>query len=209
MTSSSSENSPPRLSDEQLLQSHKQGDQTAFEQLIQRYRAQLFHFLVRFTANRATAEDVFQEAFLQVHLSVDSFDPKRRFKPWLFTIAANKARDHMRKQARRPAAPLSAPVGGDSEEESQSFVDLLQADLPLPEERMAEKETAERITQTIYRMPEHLREILLLAYFEQFSYNDIAQILSIPLGTVKSRLHTAVGTFARQWKSENQQAEST
>jgi RNA polymerase sigma-70 factor (ECF subfamily) len=197
------------LSDEQLLQQYQQGRTEVFEVLINRYRRELLNFLIRLLGNRAAAEDVFQDTFLQIHLSAGSFDPKRRFKPWLFTIAANKGRDHLRKRKRRPAAPLDAPVGDEGQEESQSFIDLLKADLPQPEQRLEQAELEERVDRTIQQLPEHLREILLLAYFQKFSYNQIAEILQIPLGTVKSRLHTAVGTFAKLWREQNQELDTS
>ena len=193
------------LSDEQLLQQYQEGRTEVFELLIERYRRELLNFLIRLLGNRAAAEDVFQETFLQIHLSAGSFDPKRRFKPWLFTIAANKGRDFLRKRKRRPAAPLDAPVGDEGPDESQSFIDLLKADLPQPEQQLEQAELEERVDRTIQQMPEHLREILLLAYFQRFAYNHIAEILQIPLGTVKSRLHTAVGTFARLWREQNRE----
>lgn len=188
-----------KLSDEALIAAYQSGRRDAFTALIERYRSELFHFLARFMGDRAAAEDIFQEAFLQVHLSVDSFETDKRFKPWLFTIAANKARDYMRKRARRPAAPLDAPMGGDAE--AGSFVDLLEADLADPEENLESAELVEQVQRIIGQMPEHLREILLLSYFQKLSYNDIADNLQIPLGTVKSRLHTAVANFAKAWKA--------
>ncbi len=188
------------LADEQLIERYRLGQVDAFNTLVYRYQRDLFHFLIRFCGNRVTAEDVFQDAFLQVHLSLDSFDTSRRFKPWLFTIAANKARDMMRKAARRPAGSLDASVG---DEDGCSFVDILQADLPGPETRVDEAETSEKVRQCLDGLPDHLREIVLLAYFQRFSYQEIADVLKIPLGTVKSRLHTAVGSFAKSWKSAN------
>ena len=190
----------PKVSDEQLIDRYRVGETQAFEALIQRYRQELFHFLIRFAGNRAAAEDVFQETFLQVHLSIETFDTSRRFKPWLFTIAANKARDYLRRMARHHAAPLSAPVG---EADGQTFADFLEADLPQPGDAMEDAEMADRVRQAVEQMPDHLREILLLSYFQKFSYNQIAEVLGIPLGTVKSRLHAAVGTFAQKWKSLN------
>ncbi|MDH3584096.1 MAG: sigma-70 family RNA polymerase sigma factor, partial [Phycisphaerae bacterium] len=174
-----------------------------------RYRHELLNFLTRFLGKRAVAEDIFQETFLQVHLSADTFDLDRRFKPWLFTIAANKGRDHMRRRARRPAAPLDAPIGGRGSDDGQSFVDILQDDLPLPGEAVEQAEQAERVQRTVDEMPEHLREILLLAYFQRFSYKQITEVLEIPLGTVKSRLHSAVGAFAKLWKQQNPARERT
>jgi RNA polymerase sigma-70 factor (ECF subfamily) len=190
------------LTDEQLLGRYRSGQTELFPVLVQRYRQELFHFLIRFAGNRAAAEDLFQEAFLQVHLSADTFDVSKRFKPWLFTIAANKARDYLRKQSRRKTASLSASMDK-SDDTSGSFIDLLQADLPLPDSVADEAETRARVRAVVDDMPGHLREILLLAYFQQMAYKEVADVLGIPLGTVKSRLHSAVGTFAELWRSKH------
>ncbi len=187
------------ISDEQLLQRYRSGQTPAFEELVERYRLELFHFLSRFAGNRAAAEDLFQETFLQVHLSAETFDPQRRFRPWLFTIAANKARDYLRRNNRRQTPQLSAPVD-ESGDDSRSFEDLLAGDFPLPPEEVEKQETQQLVKQVVSEMPDHLREVLLLAYFQQLAYKDIAEMLKIPLGTVKSRLHAAVATFADLWR---------
>lgn len=194
---------PGQRTDEQLLSDYREGDKAAFGQLVERYERELFHFLVRFLGDRAAAEDVFQEAFLQVHQSADQFDPQRRFRPWLFTIAANKARDLMRSQARRPTSPLQASISA-GDEDSGQFIDLMQSATELPGEPMERQELQQQVHKTVMAMPEHLREILLLSYFHQFPYKQISDILSIPLGTVKSRLHAAVAHFADRWRAMNQ-----
>lgn len=185
--------------DEALLQAHLDGDRTAFRDVIERYQRELLHFLIRFLGSRSAAEDVFQETFLQVHLSAETFDTSRRFKPWLFTIAANKARDHHRKHGRRSTMSLSATIGGEGE--GRAFIDLLEADLPSPELPVADAERSRVVKNVVDGLPRHLREILLLSYFQRLSYNQIAEALEIPLGTVKSRLHTAVAAFAHAWKA--------
>lgn len=188
--------------DEALLHEYLAGDANSFGKLVARYQRELFHFLVRFLNDRALAEDVFQESFLQVYQSADQFDASRRFRPWLFTIAANKARDALRSQARRASAPLQANISpGDAE--SGEFIDLLQADIPAPSEPMERAEMQKRVQQIVLAMPDNLREILLLSYFHQFPYKQISDMLDIPLGTVKSRLHAAVAYFAEKWKSAN------
>lgn len=194
---------PGEPSDEQLLADYRNGDKGAFANLVSRYQRELYHFLVRFLGNRASAEDIFQETFLQVHQSAEQFDPQRRFRPWLFTIAANKARDLIRSQARRPTNPLSASISpGDNE--SGEFIDLMQSTGELPSEPMERRELQDLVHNTVSTMPEHLREILLLSYFHQFPYKQISEILDIPLGTVKSRLHAAVAHFADRWRAMNQ-----
>lgn len=191
----------PNRSDEQLLEAYRQGDTDAFRTLIQRHQEDLIRFLIRLTGDRQAAEDVFQEAFLQVHISADTFDPTRRFKPWLFTIAANKARDLLRKRVRRQEVDLSAPISRSGDEGGQSFVDLMEINIPPPEEGLEAEERDALVQQAIDRMPHALKEILLLAYFQRLSYAQIAEELEIPLGTVKSRLHSAVAAFARHWQA--------
>ncbi len=188
--------------DEQLLAAYRQGDRASFARLVERYQRELFHFLVRFLGDRAAAEDVFQETFLQVHQSADQFDLERRFRPWLFTIAANKARDLMRSQARRPSSPLQASISP-GDDESGEFIDLLESAAQMPSEPLEREELQKVVQQTVMNMPDHLREILLLSYFHQFPYKQISDILDIPLGTVKSRLHAAVAHFADRWRTMN------
>src|SRR4051794_24741885 len=187
-------------SDEQLLADYRAGDKTSFSELVGRYQRELYHFLVRFLGNRAAAEDVFQETFLQVHQSAEQFDPQRRFRPWLFTIAANKARDLIRSQARRPTNPLQASISP-GDDESGEFIDLMQSVNAVPSEPLEREELQKQVQTTVTTMPEHLREILLLSYFHQFPYKQISEILDIPLGTVKSRLHAAVAHFADRWRA--------
>ena len=186
-------------SDEQLLIAYREGETAAFRDLMQRYTSELIHFLIRFLGSRAAAEDVFQDTCLQIHLSAETFDASRRFKPWLFTIAANKARDYHRKHGRHHALSLSDSVG--EEGEGQRFVDLLDAGMDGPDEPLADAERSHLVRQAVDDLPGHLREILLLAYFQKMSYSQIADTLGIPLGTVKSRLHAAVAMFAETWKN--------
>ena len=187
-------------SDEQLIAAYRGGDRASFAELVGRYERELFHFLVRFLSDRAAAEDVFQETFLQIHQSAENFDTQRRFRPWLFTIAANKARDLIRSNARRPANPLQANISGD---EGGEFIDLMKSAEAMPDVPLQQRELQQKVQTTVTSMPDHLREILLLSYFHQFPYKQISDILDIPLGTVKSRLHTAVAHFADRWRSAN------
>jgi RNA polymerase sigma-70 factor (ECF subfamily) len=204
---STAESAVSDRSDEQLLSAYVAGERAAFRELMNRYRDELVHFLTRFLGSRAAAEDVFQETFLQVHLSAETFDPDRRLKPWLFTIAANKARDYHRKHGRRTPMSLSAGMGDQGE--GQSYVDLMEADLPSPDAPVLDAERSRLVKQVVDSMAPHLREILLLSYFQRMSYNQIAETLEIPLGTVKSRLHAAVAAFARAWSSSRVENESS
>lgn len=196
--------------DEELVADYRRGDSPAFETLIRRHHDDLMRFLVRLVGNRTVAEDAFQETFLQVHVSAETFDTTRRFKPWLFTIAANKGRDALRRSARRRTLDLSAPVGGGrggaenhdgSGSGAKTYVDLMEVDVPQPGAAMDDLERSQLVQRAVDELPWSLREILLLAYFQRMSYNQIADSLNIPLGTVKSRLHSAVAAFAKKWQT--------
>ena len=186
--------------DAELLARFSEGDETAFRDLVNRYKNGLYAFLKQFLNQQDMVEDAFQETFLQLFTSRDSFDTSRPLRPWLFTIAANKAKDALRKRQRTAAIP----IGSIADSQEMTFDDVLNSlisDSTMPYEDLQKSETASLVGQIITDMPENLREILILAYFDKFSYKQMAQILSIPIGTVKSRLHTAVARFAKEWKS--------
>lgn len=188
------------ISDAELLQRYMKGDEAAFREIVSRYRNSLYAFLRQFLNQSDLVEDVFQETFLQLFMSRKSFDPSRPLRPWLFTIAANKAKDALRKAQRTSAVP----IGTISEAQEMSFdemVNTLGSDNSVPYDEVEKSETAARVSAVISDMPENLREILVLAYFNRFSYKQMAEVLSIPIGTVKSRLHTAVARFAKDWKA--------
>jgi RNA polymerase sigma-70 factor (ECF subfamily) len=200
------------LSDETLFTRYRSGEFPAFRTLVERHHDDLIRFLIRLMNDQAGAEDVFQETFLQVHQSADTFDATRRFRPWLFTIAANKARDYLRRKGRRRTFDLSAPLDadrGDGDGSSGSFIDLLEIRVPGPDAGMESAEISESVQKALGELPYALREILLLAYFQRLSYAQIADELEIPLGTVKSRLHAAVAAFARKWNAQHPNSEET
>ncbi len=189
-----------KLTDAELLQRYIQGDEAAFREIVNRYKNSLYAFLRQFLNRMDLVEDVFQETFLQLFASRKSFDPNRPLRPWLFTIAANKAKDALRKAQRTSAVP----IGAISDEQDMSFDEMLNtlsSNNNIPYDELERNETSARVDEVIAHMPENLREILVLAYFSKFSYKQMADALSIPIGTVKSRLHTAVARFAKDWNA--------
>jgi RNA polymerase sigma-70 factor (ECF subfamily) len=189
-----------KMTDAELLSHYNEGDEVAFREIVDRYKHSLYAFLKQFLNRSDLVEDVFQETFLQLFASRQSFDTQRPLRPWLFTIAANKAKDALRKAQRMPAIN----IGTLSQEQEMSFDEMLNSlasDNSVPFEDLERDETTVQVGEVIANMPQNLREILILAYFNKFSYKQMAGILSIPIGTVKSRLHTAVARFARDWKA--------
>lgn len=194
--------------DEQLLASYISGDEAAFGVLVRRYQRSLHQFLFRFVGDAALAEDVFQEAFLQVSRSARQFNPDRTLRPWLFTIAANKARDALRSRVRQKTTDLDAAVDS-SDADGAQFMSFLASDAPLPLERLELLDAARIVRRIVTGMPVRLRMVLILSYFQGLPYQEIAEILGVPLGTVKSRLHAAVAHFGQQWRQVADGAEGT
>jgi RNA polymerase sigma-70 factor (ECF subfamily) len=190
-------------SDEQLLAGFLAGDDKAFTALVERYSQELFQFVARFVRSPAAAEDVLQETFVQVYQAAAGFDPSRRFRPWMFTIAANKARDYLRGRARKKEVPLTTVSSSDSSEEV-SYLDFLSDPSSAPGEKLEADERQEVVRSIVTQMPDHLREVLVLGYYHRFPYREMAEVLSIPLGTVKSRLHAAVSYFAEAYRREEE-----
>ncbi len=194
-------------SDGELLALYQKGDEEAFKEIVSRYKNPLYGFLRRFLNQQDLVEDVFQDTFLQLYISKDSFDQGRPLRPWLFTIAANKAKDALRKIQRHSTVSLGA-IADTGDATVDDVVNILTSYEITPDQEVSEDETKARVREIIAQMPENLKAILILAYFEQFSYKQMAEILSIPIGTVKSRLHTAVVHFTRKWKSINRSSDN-
>ncbi len=188
------------MNDTGLLQRYAAGEEGAFQELVGEYKDSVYAFLSTFLNRPDLVDDVFQETFIQLYVSRATFDLSRPLRPWLFMIAANKAKDALRRRQRINSINLGSMF--DSDEHSiDDVLNTLDADTHMPHDDLIKDETAEAVKQVISRMPAKLRKILILAYFHKFSYAEITGILGIPIGTVKSRLHTAVGRFAEDWNA--------
>jgi RNA polymerase sigma-70 factor (ECF subfamily) len=187
------------INEQELFRRYAAGDQEAFRKIVKQYKDPLYAFLRRFLNQQQLIEEAFQETFLQLYRSRQSFDKEKPLRPWLFTIAANKAKDVLRKQQRQSTVSLGT-MAEPAEQNIDDVVNSLKSYEITPYDEAEKAENAENVRQIIADMPENLREILILAYFEQFSYKQMADMLSIPIGTVKSRLHTAIVHFTKKWK---------
>ena len=169
------------------------GNRLAFEELVRRYERDLYSYLRGYLGDAQLAEDVFQVAFLQVHLKCRQFQPDRRFRPWLYTIANNKANDLLRRNRRHKAVSLSAADGGlGSNNERQSLGDLLEASDADPSEPLESAEDCQRTRSAVEKIPTKFRQPLDLVAFRGLKYREAADVLGIPLGTFKSRMNKAL-----------------
>lgn len=181
-------------SDEELLLEYQAGgERRAFEELVHRYERELYNYLRHYLGDAEMAEDAFQTTFLQVHLKVGQFEPGRKVRPWLYAVATNQAIDAQRRSRRHRMVSLSRKGARDQEDsEAGSLAELLDGDEKDPQDHVEAAERRDDVRRAVDQLPEPLREVLLLVYYQGLKYREAAEVLSIPVGTVKSRLHAAI-----------------
>jgi RNA polymerase sigma-70 factor (ECF subfamily) len=184
---------PDVQTDEDLLLRYRsRGDRLAFDELVHRYERELFGYLRHYLGDAEMAEDVFQQTFLQVHLKCEQFDPGRRVRPWLYTVATNQAIDFQRRNRRHRMASLDRPTTSDQRHDPRTLVDLLDSPESGPVEEAESIERRDQVRRAVEALPEPTRQVVILVYFQGLKYREAAEVLSIPVGTVKSRLHAAI-----------------
>jgi len=194
--------------DEELLSRYRDTGQAGdFDALVHRYQNELYRYLVRYLGDSALAEDVFQNTFLQVHLKKSLYEDGRPVRPWLYAIATHQAVDALRKVGRHPTVSLDQRVAS-NENEAGSLVDLMVGDDSGPLAELQGQERAAWVRESVARLPETLRETLILAYHQDLKYREIADILKIPVGTVKSRLHAALAKLQQMARTANRDGSS-
>lgn len=187
------------LTDEQLLLEYRvTGKASLFAQLVHRYEPELYGYLRRYLGDANAAEDAFQQTFLQVHLKCGQFQAGRKVRPWLYTIATHQAIDARRRTRRQRMTSLDL-VRYAEEGEGGNLLELLAEDRPGPRQRLELKERREWVTRALDDLPDGLRATVTLVYFQGLPYREAADVLSIPVGTVKSRLHTAISRLHAAW----------
>src|SRR4051794_31003075 len=192
-----------QISDETLLSRYRDSGRTEdFDTLIQRYQNELYRYLTRYLGDRALAEDIFQNTFLQVHLKRGMYEEGRPVRPWLYSIATHQAVDALRKVGRHPTLSLDQRVGS-GEADAGNLVDLLVGDEEGPLAELQGQERRDWVRESVARLPDTLRQTLLMAYHQDLKYREIAEILKIPVGTVKSRLHAALAKLQDMARSSN------
>ncbi|AIE58689.1 RNA polymerase sigma factor SigW [Bacillus methanolicus] len=160
------------------------GDQNAFGEIVELYKDKVFQLCYRMLGNRHEAEDIAQEAFIRAYVNINSFNINLKFSTWLYRIATNLCIDRIRKK--KPDYYLDAEVLGS---DGLTMYSQIAADTALPEEELQSLELQETIQKEISKLPEKYRTVIVLRYIEELSLNEISEILDLPLGTVKTRIH--------------------
>ncbi len=173
--------------DRQLVERLRQGDPGAVDAAVEKYKRQLFAFILRMIEDHATAEDIFQETWLRMIRSIGNFRGDSLLSTWLFQIALNLCRDSIRKKSREHFVPLED-------------VEPLQCDPGVDPIKMLQ---AEQVRKMVDELPVKMREVVILRYFHDLSDQEIASVASCPLGTVKTRFHRAIKILSKKWELRN------
>ena len=197
------------MSDEDLLVAYRdRADREAFNELVRRYERELFSYLRRYLGDGSMAEDAFQQTFLQVHLKCDQFEVGRKFRPWLYTIATNQAIDAQRRNKRHRSISLDRTNRQDNSDDLGSLMDLLTSKEASPESQAESIQQRDWIRESVAALPDTLREAVNLVYYQGLKYREAADILKIPVGTVKSRLHAAILKLNEAWTQSQPKSHS-
>ncbi|MGH8741934.1 MAG: RNA polymerase sigma factor RpoE [Burkholderiales bacterium] len=180
--------------DRQLVARAQRGDKQAFNLLVVKYQRKLARLLSRFIRDPAEVEDVTQEAFIKAYRALPAFRGDSAFYTWLYRIGINTAKNYLMAMGRR--APTSTEVEA---EEAEGFEEGEQLrDINTPESVLLSNEIAQTVNSTIEKLPEELRKAIQMREIEGMSYEDIAQAMDCPIGTVRSRIFRAREAIAEQ-----------
>ncbi len=183
-------------SDENLIVAHLKGDPTAFRELVCRYGDGVLGYLRHMTGNRDQAEDLFQETFKRVHEKAHTFRGEG-FKSWLFTIATRVTIDSARRRRKRMTISLDQRSDCDEQNGPQLAV-VADENAPDPADQIVRQEQKEQVRRAIESLPTGQRAALVLAYYQQLSYREVAEVLGCSVGAVKTQMSRALATLAQR-----------
>jgi len=183
--------------DKSLIDAHLQGDPTAFGELVRRYGNIVLGYLMRMSSNREQAEDLFQETFKRVHEKAHTFRG-HQFKSWLFRIATHVAIDSLRRRRRLRVVSLNQNLDCVDTEGRELGVAAVADDSYEPCKEAIKSEQAKQVQQAIQSLPTKQRATLILAYYQQLSFSEVATVLGCSIGTVKTQMYRALRTLAKK-----------
>lgn len=181
-------------SDEDLIQIVARGERAAFDVLVQRHKVRLYNYLLRLLRDPAEAEEVAQETFVRAYVNADKYRTVAKFSTWLYTIGTNLVRNRIRKFKSTPKLLSLSWSRGDDEDDERGGIDLPD-DSDLPDRVLEKGEIHELVAQGIERIPTKYREAFVLREINHFTYEEIADITGLKLGTVRSRINRGRGHF--------------
>jgi RNA polymerase sigma-70 factor (ECF subfamily) len=183
--------------DKSLIEAHCRGDSAAFGELVRRYGNGVLGYLIKMSGNRHEAEDLFQETFKRVHEKAHTFRGSQ-FKSWLFTIATNVAIDGLRRRRRMRVVSLNQKLDCTDRNSEELSAVALADDSCEPSQEAAKAEQVQQVRDAIESLPARQRATLVLAYYQQLSYPEVAKVLGCSLGTVKTQMYRALRTLGKK-----------
>jgi len=183
--------------DKSLVEAHCKGDPKAFGELVRRYGDGLLGYLTRMSRNRHEAEDLFQETFKRVHEKAHTFRGSQ-FKSWLFTIATYVAIDGMRRRKGIRMVSLNQKLDCTERDSEELSAIALADDSHEPLREAAKAEQVQQVRDAVMSLPSRQRATLVLAYYQQLSYPEVAKVLGCSLGTVKTQMFRALKTLGQK-----------
>lgn len=187
-----------QITDEQLLLRYRAtGDRDLFAALVHRYERELYNYLCRYLGKSEMAEDVFQATCMLLHEKCGQFEEGRRFRPWLYAVATNAAIDAQRRDKRHRAISLDRAATGS--DDSARLVDMLVSEDADPLAQASRLESGEWVQQALDQLSDQMRHVVHLVYYQGLKYREAAEALDIPVGTVKSRLNSAIRKLNEYW----------
>ena len=182
----------PETSDSILVQQALSGDQEAFEALVNRYKKSLFELIYHYVGEYHEAEDILQQVWLQLYLSLATLRAQVHIKPWLFTVARNRSLDVLRHKRLHSQRLLSfSELKPRNEEDVAAFLDTIPDTSPTPEELAEQHDLQHEIERAIQALPHAYRSVVWLSYTEQLKYAEIGRLLDVPGSTVKTQFNRA------------------
>lgn len=183
--------------DQLLVERAQRGEKKAFELLVSKYQRKLARLLGRFIKDPTEVEDVAQEAFIKAYRALPSFRGESAFYTWLYRIGINTAKNYLVANGRR--ATVSLNVGGDDGEDLPDFGEQI-PDFNTPDTELMNRQIVDAVNRVVDKLPEELRTAISLREMEGMSYEDIAQVMGCPIGTVRSRIFRAREAIAAELK---------
>jgi len=190
------------LADEDLMRLCQEGDEAAFEVLFHRFEAPALSFINRLIGDRNRTEALGQEAFLRIYKDAKSYQYPRSFATWFYTIVRNLCKNELRWRSRHPTVSIEENVGGGGrgDSDSQHIGDNLRAESNDPLDQMMNEELTKKLDTALKDLPELERDILILKCYQGLKYREIADVVGVPVGTVRSRIHAALERLRKQVK---------
>ena len=186
-----------KLSDQEVVALARQGREAAFRELIGRYQRPVFSLIYRLVRDREKAEDLAQDTFIKVLNALDRYDPSYKFSSWIFKIAHNTSLDHLRKKEPETLSLDGSPHATTQSEVEASTISVLSTE-ESPEDYAASRELGATLEVAIGRLRPEYRTAIVLCHVEGWAYEDIAQTMGVPLGTVKTYIHRARNELKKQ-----------